>query len=631
MANRFFSIHVGQLVACGERRYKITHILSTNAVLGKDIDTEEAVQLKVDVLQPISDVSAEEDKTSCDIGDYSEEEWSVARKRLAAIFSFINDPESTRKIASEAAKVAGISISTIYRWRDDYLKSGHLSALVPEKRGRKQGTVLLREEQEAVVKAVIEEVFLTRQRHTPQYVIEEVARRCRTANIKSPHPNTIRHRIAGLKTSEVLRKRGYSEMARNLYRPIESEFPGADSPLAVVQVDHTEADIILVEETTRLPIGRPWMTLAIDVNTRVVVGIYVTFEHPSAVSVGMCLSNAILPKGEYLAELDVPGDWPVWGKMGVVHVDNAKEFRGLMLQRACQDYGMDLQMRPVKVPHYGGHIERLMGTMANEIRNLPGATFSSPAKRKGYDSVATAAMTLREFEQHLADFIVNVYHRRVHSELDTTPLAKWEQGIVGDGTSLGTGLPALPEDPRKVRLDFMPFLERTVQPYGLLIDEISYYSEILNPWINASDPLHSRQKRKFTIRRDPRDISKVFFYDPEARQYYEIPYRNMGHPPMSLWELREVRRKLKEEGASQVDETAIFESLDRMRMRVAEAKLKSKKARRSITRNPESRDSLNTRKIVGSIASIGESSVSGSTVDDIFSEPMKPFDDIVVK
>jgi hypothetical protein len=37
------------------------------------------------------------------------------------------------------------------------------------------------------------------------------------------------------------------------------------------------------------------------------------------------------------------------------------------------------------------------------------------------------------------------------------------------------------------------------------------------------------------------------------------------------------------------------------------------------------------RKIVGSIASVGESSVSVPIIDDIFSEPLKPFDDIVVK
>jgi putative transposase len=395
--------------------------------------------------------------------------------------------------------------------------------------------------------------------------------------------------------------------------------------MAVVQVDHTEADVILVEESTRLPIGRPWMTLAIDVYTRMVVGLYVTFEHPSTVSVGMCLANAMLPKAEYLAELDVPNDWPVWGKMGVVHVDNAKEFRGNMLKLACQEYGIDLQMRPVKVPHYGGHVERLMGTMANEIRKLPGATFSSPAKRKGYNSEAKAMLTLREFEQYLVDFIVNIYHKRIHSELSMPPFRKWELGIVGEGKNLGMGLPAIPGDPYKLRLDFMPFIERSVQPYGLRIDKISYYSEVLNPWINSRDPACKKNKRKFIIRRDPRDISCVHFFDPESKQYYLVPYRHVGYPAMSLWELREVMKRIRAEGRAHVDEDIIFEALERMRTRVADAKDKSKAARRKLVRNPSSKEA---RKIVKTSMRSEPPSRPQSVAkieDDIFATPPEPF------
>ncbi|MFN7093084.1 MAG: hypothetical protein ACK4P4_21345 [Allorhizobium sp.] len=46
-------------------------------------------------------------------------------------------------------------------------------------------------------------------------------------------------------------------------------FPGvlaASRPLPIVQVDHTKADIFAVDEETRKPIGRPWLTLAMDVD-----------------------------------------------------------------------------------------------------------------------------------------------------------------------------------------------------------------------------------------------------------------------------------------------------------------------------------------------------------------------------
>ena len=67
-----------------------------------------------------------------------------------------------------------------------------------------------------------------------------------------------------------------------------------------------------------------------------------------------------------------------------------------------------------------------------------------------------------------------------------------------------------------------------------------------------------KRKRKFIVRRDPRDISVVYFFDPELTQYYAIPYRQMLHPAVSVWELREVRRTLKEEGHKAVNADVIF-------------------------------------------------------------------------
>jgi putative transposase len=47
-----------------------------------------------------------------------------------------------------------------------------------------------------------------------------------------------------------------------------------------------------------------------------------------------------------------------------------------------------------------------------------------------------------------------------------------------------------------------------------------------------------KRKRLFLIRRDPRDISVVYFFDPELNCYFEIPYRNTSRPALTLWELK---------------------------------------------------------------------------------------------
>jgi putative transposase len=138
----------------------------------------------------------------------------------------------------------------------------------------------------------------------------------------------------------------------------------------------------------------------------------------------------------------------------------------------------------------------------------------------------------------------------------------------------------------ELRLTFMPYAERTVQPHGLVIDEIQYYDDVLKPWIHSRDSRETsgKRKQKFIVRRDPRDISRIYFYDPDLKQYFEIPYRHTAHPPISVWELREVRRKLKEEGHKSINEDVIFDAYNRLRALEAEAVRETKKARRAAQR-----------------------------------------------
>jgi len=62
------------------------------------------------------------------------------------------------------------------------------------------------------------------------------------------------------------------------------------------KIDHTFVDVIVVDQEQRLPIGRPWLTLAIDVATRMVAGFHISLWAPSTVSLCLALSHAVLAK-----------------------------------------------------------------------------------------------------------------------------------------------------------------------------------------------------------------------------------------------------------------------------------------------------------------------------------------------
>lgn len=625
MSRKFMAIAVGQAVRCGDARYEITHFISVDSVMARNMETGKDERLRVESLVPPEGDEAAKDTSAGerDLTQYSKSEWATAQWRFAVIKPLLDDPIHTRADAEKVAAAVDVHVATVYHWLKLYQTAGHVSALVPEKRGRKFGTRLLTDAQEAVVQSAIEDVYLHKQRHSKKDVVEAVKRGCRLAKIAMPHPNTVRNRISALDPALVLRRRGQRDKAKR-YEAFPGHFPGADFPLAVVQIDHTPGDVMLVDETHRLPIGRPWITLAIDVYSRMVVGVYISLEAPNAAAVGMVLAQAICPKREYLASLGVDGDWPAWGVMATVHSDNGKDLRSESVAKACQDYAIDMQWRPVTQPHFGAHIERLMGTAATELHKLPGTTFANTKERKDYDSEKEAVMTLKEFERMVVDFVVNIYQQRKHEGIGMPPIRKWELGLIGDEHAPGPGLPPIPEEPARIRIDFMPYEERTVQQYGVQIDHIRYYGPELDPYVNRADPDAPESKRKFLFRRDPRNISKLYFLDPKDNLYVDIPYMNIGLPAMSLWECRRVEKQLKADGIKDIDEHRICEALDRLRLRVARATGKTKLARRQAAQRPK--PAKPPAAVTGADGGAPQSAPPLET--DPFAVAIKPFEEV---
>lgn len=323
--------------------------------------------------------------------------------------------------------------------------SGVVSSLIRKGRSDK-GRGRISSDVENIIQEKLQELFLSKQRYQISTIIEQITHFCHQEGIKPPHPNTIRNRISAISEEEVLRKRRSSKEARQKYNPIIGSFPNADYPLSVIQIDHTPMDIIIVDEANRLPVGRAWITLAIDVFSRMVCGFYISLDSPSTMSVALCIAQSILPKERWLANRDINISWPVWGIPDNILVDNAREFRGNTLKRACEEYGITLTWRPVATPHYGGHIERYLGNLMEHLHEIPGTTFSNPTERGKYDSDAKAIMTLKELEKWITIHVLGQYHQRIHSQINMPPIKKFELGILGGNDSPGRGMPPRIQD-----------------------------------------------------------------------------------------------------------------------------------------------------------------------------------------
>lgn len=555
-------------------------------------------------LSPLSDIT---NLDEYDISSLSEKQWIKAKHRYQIISPILSLEKRNLDSISQIAFENKISVPTIYRWLKIYEESGLVSSLVGRKRMGGKGKSRLLGIQEDIINDKIHSIYLNSSKKSIVKTIREIELSCNELNIVPPHSNTIRNRIKDISEETKIKKRLGIQEARYKFEPLKGKFPGADYPLSVVQIDHTLVDIILVDEQNRRPLKRPWLTLAIDVYSRMVVGLYLSFDSPGALGTGMCIANSILPKEIWLEQLGIDAEWPCWGIMDKIHVDNAKEFRGNMLKEVCLNYGIELEFRPVGSPHWGGHIERILGTFSKEIHNLPGTTFSSIEDRKNYDSKKNSSFTLAEFERWLIIYITKIYHNRIHSGINNTPTQQFNDGILGTKNTLGRGIPPRINNERKVRLDFMPYVERSVQEYGVLIDHIHYYSDVLRAYIHDTE---ENKKKKHLFRRDPRDISVIYFYEAKSGEYFDIPYRDLSLPPLSVWEYREVVRRLKQNKV-QVDEKTIFQAyreLDEMEKQVIRKTKNEKKREQVFTKSNEM------------------SQVEESTITNI--EDIIPFEDI---
>lgn len=602
--------------------YRLSQVIDFETVIGTEVESGRHKPLQIAELRAINDQTPNP-TSHTDIDSIQDADWRVAEERYAAIKPLLVEPSAGREAVNARGRELGVNPSTLYRWLEKYRALGVVTALIPRKRGWREGKSRLPVQVESIVDRVIHEFYLTPHRPNQKKAIREVLRRCDEAHIDPPSESAIRRRLRRITEKAHLRGRGYREKAKNRFQPAAGRFPNADYPLAVVQIDHTPVDIILVDDVYRKAVGRPWITLAIDVHTRMVVGFHLSFDAPSETSVALCVAQSICPKTEWLELHGIDTDWPVWGFPGTIHVDNGPEFRSDNFRKACVAYGINIEFRPVRQPRYGGHIERLLGTLLSEIHDLPGTTFSSIKDRDGYDSEKQAVMTKTEFEEWLAVLICKVYHRRMHSSIGMTPYRKWEIGIFGNAETDGIGMPQTPSDRHTLLLDFLPSVSRTVQTFGVTIDRLTYYDEALRPWINASDP-ESGGKREFVFRRDPRDISMIWFFDPVIKQYYRIPFADQSLPSMSIWEYRQARAELVREGRASVNEREVLRSVTELRDKVEQSKKSTKTARRRAQRRVDHEKQTaalhkpaDDKRLASEMVDDGLSSLSQDDIDDL--------------
>lgn len=501
--------------------------------------------------------------------EISDLEREAARSRYQCIEEILAKNLSKTSTIDSIRQALGVSRSTVYELLKKYdTRIGPVS-LLQKKTGLPKGTKKLSNVIEAIIVTAIDEKIKKKEKFTYTNVLDRVNELCSSAKVKTPTLATLIVRVKGkLAVRDLYRRRKGKTAANDKYTLRDGSHP-VSRPLEWVQIDHTLVDLIIVDDVRRLPIGRPWVTLAIDVYTRVILGFYLSLSAPSRYSVACCISHAALPKGdEWLKLVDCEDiTYPFYGPPETVHCDNASEFHSGSLQSACDNHNIKLSFRREK--HYGGHIERLIGTMMTKyIHFLPGTTMSNVPDRGEYDSDKESVLTFTALRQIFVREIEK-YHRAEHRSLQRespTPRSKWIQHFTDRNGVLQ--YPPVIQNGRDFKIDFFPDEPRTVHTKGIVLGCLWFSSPYLSPLVGS----------RFAVKYNPEALDKIWIKIDDI--YLDIPLLDITSPVINMDELKKAKSLIRKENKTPTD-VVIFEMTEKIRGVVVEETKKTKSARRA--------------------------------------------------
>ncbi len=472
--------------------------------------------------------------------------------------------------AQEIAKMLRVHWTTVYRYRRRLLDQEIASAVVGRSAGFPSGSTRLSAAQKSIVDQVIERLSRRTKKLRVVDVCDEVARRCRTDGVLMPSRSSIDRCLRRMVPTLVMRRN--EETDRQITAAAGNFL--VSKPLDVVQIDHTKCDIDVVDNLYRLPIGRPWLSVAMDIATRSIVAILVTFEPPSAATVALLVTRIVHSKSAWTKSLDLSIDWPMAGLPGSLHLDNAAEFHSKALSRGCTQFGIKLTYRPPGRPQFGGHIERVIGTLMTKLKSLPGATGHSVKNRKHFAPEKTAALTLVEFERWLALEIGERYHHTEHHGLKgSTPYVAWQ---------VAAPLVRPVKQPGELFVAFLPAVRRTLQRGGINFNHIRYWNPAITPWL--------AQRTTVTVHYDPGNLSVLHVELPD-KSIIKVGYADLRHPAVAVWEVLATLKHLRTVNRETINEARLFKAINMQRAIIDGALRKTRAARRVTARKQSEKDS----------------------------------------
>lgn len=392
------------------------------------------------------------------------------------------------------------------------------------------------------------------------------SRNCRDRGMikrwKKPSNETLRVRIRSSESFEFIGAKWGKKEARRRYKGVGNGMR-AERPLDIVMIDATVIDTFLVYDDGKI-LGRPTLTVGIDVCTRMIVGLYISFEPASIYSVMNCVRDILTPKEAYLKSRfpELRNSFVAFGKPFLIVADNGLENVGASFQDTMHDLNMNVEWAPVKTPTYKAIVEKFFDTLNKSVFHKLGGAVPYGVKEmreREIDPAKTACMTLSALQEVIYQYIVEVYQMQMHEGIGAAPLQKWKQLTQKSGIDVIDDLKAIDDACGYVKEAILT--RKGVEVEGLRFNDQMITTHLLQDLL----PIEPRGRKRraiesvrVKIKFDPSDVSAIRVWNSVSGQYVVLPNRQPTYAAgTSLW----LHRMLKKNAAA--DQQAFFSDAKR--------------------------------------------------------------------
>lgn len=456
---------------------------------------------------------------------------------------------------------------TVYRWWHRWENSLHdITSLVPKKRVKGYKNAF----KKPVIKMlneIISDDYLQRERVTIQDAYDRLKalinshNKTTTRTLKAPARSTVYRYFENLDPYDVMLAKKGKRAAKQKFRSTGSGiYP--DYILGRTEIDHTPLDLLVVDDKTFRVLGRPNLTCIIDKASRAILGFSLSFEPPSELSVIRALRQALFTKTNLKKTFpDLENEWHAYGIPMCLVVDNGLEFHSKMLRQLCYELNIELVFCPKQEPQCKGTIERVLGSINREVSHkCGGTTFNNVAARGEYPSVDQARVTLKEANELIIQWIVDVYHQRRHSITGYTPDHLWKEG-------LSKVQPRLPESKDAFAL-------ACAKPLGnkrLAHDGVRF--KYLN--FNSPDLQNIRRNPNFSgfvnARINHENLGFIWVHDEYNDEYIRVECREFEYANgLTLLQHEKILQEKRETSDEEYDEEKYLEGKERLHKKIKE-------------------------------------------------------------